>query len=107
MAGAHMGQVPLGMFTPVTAIDGGAAPCGDHAARAHESGLSANPSKHAVGVGRLFGNVLNHIPMLDDFAVCDSENIDNGAARAAITSCGVHVRATRSPSAMICLISPC
>ena len=35
--------------------------------------------------------------MLDDLAVSDTENIDNGAARCAIAAGGVHVQGNQVP----------
>lgn len=40
----------------------------------------ADVSEHRILVGRLFGNGLNDVPMLDDLAVLHAEDIDDSRA---------------------------
>src|SRR3982074_2116937 len=48
--------------------------------------------KHAVGVGGIFRNILNDIPVLDDLAVLELENIDDRAAAASLLAHAMHVQ---------------
>src|SRR5690606_8264554 len=64
----------------------------------HESSFACRPigapsySEHAVLIRRLRGNVLDYIPMLDDLAVLDAENIDDRAPRPVVAARRVHVQ---------------
>src|ERR1700687_1541892 len=50
------------------------------------------PLKHAVGVGGFFRNILNDIPVLDDLAVLELENIDDRAATASLLAHAMDVQ---------------
>ena len=49
-------------------------------------------SKHAVPVRRLCRNVLDDIPMLDDFAVLDAEDVHDRAAGCVVAARRMHVQ---------------
>jgi hypothetical protein len=48
--------------------------------------------KHGVAVGRFFRNILNYIPMLDNFSLFETENIDNGFAPIFVIQLGIQVK---------------
>src|SRR5580698_5487911 len=48
--------------------------------------------KHSVGVGGFFRNILHDIPMLDDLAVFQLEDIDDGPAAASFLAHAVNVQ---------------
>src|SRR5687768_3347760 len=52
----------------------------------------ARSSEHAVLVRRLRRDVLDDVPMLDDLAVLDAENVDDRAAGRAVPARRVHVQ---------------
>ena len=67
---------------------GARAGAGDDGDLALEPVVAANgchvSSEHAVGVGGLFRNFLRHVPVLDNLAVLELEDVDDGPTAAAL-----------------------
>src|SRR4051794_28995719 len=51
-----------------------------------------NPLEHAVAVGGFLRNLLRHVPVLDNLAALELENIDDGAAAAAFLAHAVDMQ---------------
>ena len=62
-----------------------------------ETGPEQALLKHSIRVCRFFGYILNYVPMLDNFPVHDTENVDNRTASVFCIGFGIVVNCNQIP----------